>query len=76
MKVTLTRASSRLDEYEADLNIPETLVEQLLSVGKEIPIEENTISWDSQDDKSTTFILSINPETKEVEIMIYDYYVE
>ena len=76
MKVTITRASERYDEYEADLNIPEDLIEQMLALGGEIPIAENSASWDVGKDKSTTFIFDINPETKAVELMIYDYYVE
>ena len=76
MKVTITRASDRFDEYEADLEIPDKLIEQMLALGGEIPITENSGSWDAGKDKSTTFILDINPDTKEVELMIYDYYVE
>ena len=77
MKVTVSRASARFDEYETDLEIPYLLVKQLLNLGREVPVEENSGSWDA-DGKgdSSSFILNINPETKEVELMIYDYYVE
>ena len=77
MKVTVSRASNRFDEYETDLEIPQLLIKQLLNLGREVPVEENSGSWDA-DGKgdSTSFILDINPETKEVELMIYDYYVE
>lgn len=77
MKVTVSRASSRTEEYDAELEIPQVLVKQFLNLGREIPVEENSGSWDA-DGKgdSTSFIVSVNPDTKEVEIMIYDYYVE
>ena len=77
MKVTVSRASNRTEEYEAELEIPQVLIKQLLNLGREIPVEENSGSWDA-DGKgdSASFILDINPDTKEVEIMIYDYYVE
>jgi hypothetical protein len=77
MKVTVSRASARSDEYETDLEIPQLLIKQLLNLGREVPVVENSGSWDI-DGKgdSTSFILDINPETKEVELMIYDYYVE
>ena len=77
MKVTVSRASARSDEYETDLEISQLLVKQLLNLGREVPVEENSGSWDA-DGKcdSTSFIIDINPETKEVELMIYDYYVE
>ena len=76
MKITVSRASTRSDEYEAELNIPEILVEQLLNLGGEIPIVDGSGSWDKKGGKSTSFMLSIDPDTKEVEIMIYDFYVE
>lgn len=77
MKVTVSRASNRLEEYETDLEIPQLLVKQLLNLGREIPIEENSGSWDARGDgDSTSFILDINPDTGEVELMIYDFYVE
>ena len=77
MKVTVSRASDRMEEYEAELNISRVLVEQLLNLGREIPVQENSGSWDA-DGKgdSTSFIIDINPDTGEVELMIYDYYVE
>ena len=77
MRVTVSRASSRTEEYDAELEIPQVLIKQLLNLGREIPVEENSGSWDA-DGKgdSTSFIVSVNPDTKEVEIMIYDYYVE
>ena len=77
MTVKVSRASSRFDEYEAELEIPQVLVKQLLNLGREIPVVENSGSWDA-DGKgdSTSFIIDINPDTKEVELMIYDYYVE
>ena len=77
MKVTVSRASARSDEYETDLEIPYLLIKQLLNLGREVPVEENSGSWDA-DGKgdSSSFILNIDPETKEVELMIYDYYVE
>ena len=77
MKVTITRASDRFDEYETNLDIPKNLIEQLLNLGREVPIKENSGSWDVDGDgDSETFILNINSATKEVELMIYDYYVE
>ena len=77
MKVTVSRASSRSDEYETELEIPQLLVKQLLNLGREIPVEENSGSWDADGSgDSTSFIFDINPDTKEVELMIYDYYVE
>ena len=76
MKVTISRASDRSEEYESDLDISRTLVEQLLNLGGEVPIAENSGSWDAGKDKSETLIINIDPMTKEVEIMIYDYYVE
>lgn len=76
MKVTVSRASDRMEEYEAELDIPKVLVEQLLNLGQEIPITENSGSWDAGKEKSESFILEINPDTQEVEIMIYDFYVE
>jgi hypothetical protein len=77
MKVTVSRASARFDEYETELEIPQVLVKQLLNLGREIPVEENSGSWDAKGDgDSTSFIIDINPDTKEVELMIYDYYVE
>lgn len=76
MKVTVSRASDRTEEYEAELEIPKVLIEQLLNLGGEIPITENSGSWDAGKDKSESFILDINPDTQEVEIMIYDFYVE
>ena len=77
MRVTVSRASARFDEYETELEIPQLLVKQLLNLGREVPVEENSGSWDA-DGKgdSTSFILDINPATGEVELMIYDYYVE
>ena len=77
MKITVSRASSRADEYETDLEIPQILIKQLLNLGREIPVEENSGSWDV-DGKgdSTSFLLNIDPTTKEVELMIYDFYVE
>ena len=77
MKVTVSRASSRFDEYEAELEIPQMLVKQLLNLGREIPVEENSGSWDA-DGKgdSASFIIDINPDTGDVELMIYDFYVE
>ena len=77
MKVTVSRASSRSNEYEAELEIPQMLIKQLINLGREIPVEENSGSWDA-DGKgdSTSFIIDINPSTREVELMIYDYYVE
>ena len=77
MKVTVSRASNRSEEYETSLDIPQMLVKQLLNLGREIPVEENSGSWDA-DSKgdSTSFIIDINPDTGEVELMIYDYYVE
>ena len=77
MKVTVSRASNRSEEYETELEIPQLLVKQLLNLGREIPVEKNSGSWDA-DGKgdSTTFIIDINPDTKEVELMIYDFYVE
>ena len=77
MIVTISRASNRSEEYETDLEIPQLLVKQLLNLGREIPVEENSDSWDA-DGKgdSTSFIIDINPDTGEVELMIYDYYVE
>ena len=77
MKVTVSRASDRWNEYETDLDIPQRLIEQLLNLGREVPIEENSGSWDGDGEgDSETFMLNINPMTKEVEIMIYDYYIE
>jgi hypothetical protein len=77
MKVTVSRASDRLEEYETDLEIPQLLIRQLLNLGREIPVQENSSSWDA-DGKgdSTSFIIDINPSTGEVELMIYDFYVE
>lgn len=77
MKVTVSRASNRTEEYETDLEIPQLLVKQLLNLGREIPVEENSGSWDA-DGKgdSASFVLNIDPMTKEVELMIYDFYVE
>lgn len=77
MKVTVSRASSRSNEYEAELEIPQMLIKQLINLGREIPVEENSGSWDA-DGKgdSTSFIIDINPSTREVELMIYDFYVE
>lgn len=77
MKVTVSRASSRSNEYEAELEIPQLLIKQLINLGREIPVEENSGSWDA-DGKgdSTSFIIDINPSTREVELMIYDFYVE
>lgn len=77
MKITVSRASNRTEEYETDLDFSKILVEQLLNLGREIPVEENSGSWDA-DGKgdSSSFVLSINPATKEIELMIYDYYVE
>ena len=77
MKVTVSRASNRSEEYETDLEIPQLLVKQLLNLGREIPVEENSGSWDAYGKgDSTSFIIDINPDTGEVELMIYDYYVE
>jgi len=77
MKVTVSRASNRTEEYETDIDIPQLLVKQLLNLGREIPVEENSGSWDARGNgDSTSFILDINAATGEVEIMIYDYYVE
>ena len=77
MKVKVSRASSRLDEYETELEIPQLLVKQLLNLGKEVPIEENSPSWDANGKgNSTSFIIDINPDTGEIELMIYDFYVE
>ena len=77
MKVTVSRASSRSNEYETELEIPQMLIKQLINLGREIPVEENSGSWDA-DGKgdSTSFIIDINPSTREVELMIYDFYVE
>ena len=77
MKVTVSRASNRSEEYETELEIPQLLMRQLLNLGREIPVEANSGSWDgSGKNDSTSFILDINPDTGEVELMIYDYYVE
>ena len=77
MKVTVSRASSRADEYETELEIPQLLVKQLLNLGREIPVVENSGSWDADGQgDSTSFVMSIDPTTKEVELMIYDFYVE
>ena len=77
MKITVSRASNRTEEYETDLDFSKILVEQLLNLGREIPVEENSGSWDADGrGDSSSFVLSINPATKEVELMIYDYYVE
>ena len=77
MKVTVSRASSRSEEYETELEIPQLLVKQLLNLGREIPVEENSGSWDVDGkDDSTSFIINVNPVTGEVELMIYDFYVE
>ena len=77
MKVTVSRASNRTEEYETELEIPQVLIKQLLNLGREIPVEENSGSWDA-DGKgdSTSFVINIDPDTKEVELMIYDFYVE
>ena len=63
MNVTVSRASNRSEEYETDLEIPQLLVKQLLNLGREIPVEENSGSWDA-DGKgdSTSFIININPD--------------
>lgn len=77
MKVTVSRASNRTEEYETDLEIPQLLVKQLLNLGREIPVEENSGSWDADGNgDSASFVLNIDPMTKEVELMIYDFYVE
>lgn len=77
MKVTVSRASSRTEEYETDLEFPQLLVKQLLNLGREIPVEENSGSWDADGQgDSGTFMLSIDPVTKEIELMIYDFYIE
>ncbi len=77
MKVTVCRASSRSNEYETDLDISQVLLKQLLNLGREIPVEENSGSWDgSGKGDSGSFVLDINPDTGEVELMIYDFYVE
>ena len=77
MKVTVSRASDRIEEYETDLEIPQLLIKQLLNLGREIPIQENSGSWDADGQgDSTSFIIDINPDTGEVELMIYDFYVE
>ena len=86
MKVTVSRASSRFDEYEAELEIPEILIKQLLNLGREIPVEENSGSWDAMEYHPLAqqkagrhmepFIIDINPDTGDVELMIYDFYVE
>lgn len=77
MKVTVSRASDRTEEYETDLEIPQLLIRQLLNLGREIPVQENSGSWDADGkEDSTSFIIDINPDTGEVELMIYDYYVE
>lgn len=77
MKITVSRASNRTEEYETDLDFSKILVEQLLNLGREIPVEENSGSWDADGrGDSSSFVLSINPATKEIELMIYDYYVE
>ena len=77
MKVTVSRASNRTEEYETDIDIPQLLVKQLLNLGREIPVEENSGSWDADGKSdSTSFIIDINPDTGEVEIMIYDFYIE
>ena len=77
MKITVSRASSRFEEYEADLDISQTLIKQLINLGREIPVEENSGSWDADGKGDTgSFIINIDPDTGEVELMIYDYYVE
>ena len=77
MKVIVSRASSRYDEYETDLDISQDLIEQLLNLGGEIPVPEGEgLSWDKGGEKSGSFIINIDPDTKKVELMIYDYYVE
>lgn len=77
MKVTVSRASNRSEEYETELEIPQLLVRQLLNLGREIPVEENSGSWDGDGKSdSTSFVININPDTGEVELMIYDFYVE
>jgi hypothetical protein len=77
MKVTVSRASSRWEEYETELAIDPLLVRQLLNLGREVPVEEDSGSWDADGKKdSKSFILDINPDTGEVELMIYDFYVE
>ncbi len=77
MKVTVSRASDRTEEYETDLEIPQLLIRQLLNLGREIPVQENSGSWDADGkEDSTSFIIDINPDTGEVELMIYDFYVE
>lgn len=76
MKVTVSRASERFNEYETELDISQDLLEQLRNLGKVIPFEENSASWDLNKDESTSFVFNIDPDTGEVEIMIYDYYVE
>ncbi len=77
MKVTVSRASNRSEEYETELDIPQLLVKQLLNLGREIPVEENSGSWDADGNvDSSSFVININPDTGEVELMIYDFYVE
>ncbi len=77
MKVTVSRASDRTEEYETDLEIPQLLIRQLLNLGREIPVQENSGSWDADGkEDSTSFIIDVNPDTGEVELMIYDFYVE
>ena len=76
MKVIVSRASARSEEYETDLEISDKLVNQLLNLGEAIPILENSGSWDSGRERSDMFMLNINPETKEIELMIYDFYIE
>ena len=77
MKVRIARASNPVEEKVVNMLWAGQFADELLGLIKEMPLtEENSESWEKKDDEEYSFIVSVNKTTRNVEIMLYDYYVE
>lgn len=75
MKVQVARASDRFNETTVDMQWAGQFADELLKLDEKIPAPENSWAQD-KDGPDFSYIVSVNKDTRKVEIMIYDDYVE
>ena len=80
MKVTIARASNRLEEKTTNMTWAGQFADELLKLNEQIPLTKtedgDVVGWETPEDEEFSYVVSVNKKTRAVEIMIYDYYVE